>query len=374
MNISRRKAMLAAGTSVGLSRFGSLNSWSSPGTGHSACSITPVGFDQVWIWEDEPEDQEGTVDSREFDVTVGVRWKSGGTVRNLMSSTVAPIQFPEQQIVSVEVKHPAGAEARLVALSESCGQLQVTAPVMERGQEIEAKAVYRMKLSRFCPHYSADQFPAKQEVSADIRQMYLGNSPGIRSDLNAVKQVVDQVRSRHEHPWQTANKFHGWVWENIDGKPGAYTSVREALSSRVGDCEERAGVFIALCRAAGIPARLVWVPNHSWAEFCLFDEAGKPHWIPAHTAAYNWFGWTGAHELVLQKGDRIRMPGKDSVVRLVMDWYSFEGRRPTIEFFGSMTPVASQGKDPGPGKRKKNEHGGWDLVCEHPAKGRIRGA
>ena len=47
---------------------------------------------------------------------------------------------------------------------------------------------------------------------------------------------------------------------------------------------------------------------HNWAEFYLLDEQGEGHWIPAHTAAYSWFGWTGAHELVIQKGDNIRPP------------------------------------------------------------------
>ena len=44
-------------------------------------------------------------------------------------------------------------------------------------------------------------------------------------------------------------------------------------------CEERAAVFIAFCRAVGIPARLVWVPSHNWAEFFLVDNDGKGQWI-----------------------------------------------------------------------------------------------
>ena len=81
-----------------------------------------------------------------------------------------------------------------------------------------------------------------------------------------------------------------------------------SLRRRTGDCEELAGIFVALCRSAGIPARLVWVPNHNWAEFYLTDHEGQGHWIPAHTSCYTWFGWTGVHELVIQKGDRLSVP------------------------------------------------------------------
>lgn len=335
-------------------------------------SITPVVRDGVWIWDEPPEGQQGYLDGREFDVSVGVRWKSAGSARNLAGATVAPVAFPEQEVTQFEIRKTDGCDAQVVSLTETAGQLQVTAPVIERGQTIEAAAVYRLKLYRVCPRYQADQFPAEQEVPRTIADMGLGNSPGIRSDLNAVKRIVDAISSRHDHPWETAKKFNTWVWENIRGMPGDYTSVRAAIENGVGDCEERAGVFIALCRAAGIPARLVWVPNHSWAEFCLLDHDGVPHWIPCHTAAYNWFGWTGAHEVVFQKGDRVKTPGKNETVRLINDWYSFQGRRPTIEFFGSLTPVATGDDDPGPGKRKKDGRGAWDLVGDHPADKTIR--
>ena len=282
MKITRRNAMLATAATVGLSQ----SSW----PGSRICSrfgpqivhsITPVGFDGVWIWEDQPEDQEGMVDSRKFDVSIGIRWKTDGTVRDVMSSTVAPVAFPEQQIVSFEIQKSDGCDATVVPLSETAGQFQVFAPIMERGQEIEAKAVYRLRISRVCPHFDESRFPAEQTVSEAIRKEFLGNSPGIRSDLTSVQKIVDSLVSRHEHPWRSARKFHSWVWENIEGKPGKYTSVREAMSSRVGDCEERAGVFIALCRAAGIPARLVWVPitvgPNSVSSMDKAKRTGLPH-------------------------------------------------------------------------------------------------
>ena len=110
-------------------------------------------------------------------------------------------------------------------------------------------------------------------------------------------------------------------------------------------------VFVALCRAAGIPARLVWVPNHNLAEFYLADKEGTGHWIPAHTACYFWFGWTVPYELVLQKGDRIPdVPDRNRSFRLLEDWMRWGGRHPRVRFTGKLlpqpTPTAS---DAGPG-------------------------
>ena len=169
------------------------------------------------------------------------------------------------------------------------------------------------------------------------------------------------------HPWAKAERFYQWVWENIKGKPGTYTSVSEAIRKKVGDCEERAGVFVALCRAADIPARLVWVPNHCWAEIGLFDDQQSFHWIPIHTAAYSWFGWTGVHELILQKGDSIPVYGKKRPERLVSDWHQWKGTQPKIEFLASVKPVESESQPAGPGAREKQSTGQWKLIGTHPA-------
>jgi hypothetical protein len=139
------------------------------------------------------------------------------------------------------------------------------------------------------------------------------------------------------------------------------------LENRVGDCEEMAAVFVALCRSMSIPARLVWVPNHNWAEFYLEDEKGTGHWIPAHTACYSWFGWTGVHELVLQKGDRAYVPEQHKKIRLLEDWSQWSGGKPRSQFSAEIKPLPpSEGQDAGPGHRIKDKTGEWKVAGDHP--------
>jgi transglutaminase-like putative cysteine protease len=62
----------------------------------------------------------------------------------------------------------------------------------------------------------------------------------------------------------------------------------EVLRTRVGDCNEHTALFVALARAAGIPARisvgLVSVRNafyyHAWPEVYLDEGNGRGLWLP----------------------------------------------------------------------------------------------
>ena len=274
------------------------------------------------------------------------------------------MELPEQTILDVKVQ-PQGCEAGLRQLAEQAGQLLLAADSIQAGQVLSAVATYRISLRKEYHGYAKDQFPARQQFSKQF-QTLLFDSPGIQTRFDEVRKLAGTVGQVTDHPWDRAHSFYEWVWENIKSRPGKYTSVVAAIRDQVGDCEERAAVFVALCRITGIPARLVWVPNHNWAEFCLNDEKGQPHWIPAHTSCYAWFGWTGAHELVLQKGDRIFVPEKRQPQRLLADWAQWQGARPKVRWAAELTPLPPESLgDAGPGHRRKDEKGEWVVIGKH---------
>ncbi|MGB2908142.1 MAG: transglutaminase-like domain-containing protein [Candidatus Aminicenantaceae bacterium] len=90
--------------------------------------------------------------------------------------------------------------------------------------------------------------------------------------------------------WDAAKRLSSWVAEEIGyGIPGG-GSARNTYDLRQGECGAHSRLFAALCRAVGIPARVVWgcmyVPNnngnfgqHAWNEVFM-GEAG---WLPIDT-------------------------------------------------------------------------------------------
>jgi transglutaminase-like putative cysteine protease len=118
--------------------------------------------------------------------------------------------------------------------------------------------------------------------------LYLAPEPLIESDdpdiraeaANAVREATD-VRVRAERLTRYVNGL-------LEKKPTvSIPSAREVLRTRVGDCNEHTALFVAMARAAGIPARiavgLVFVRGafyyHAWSEVYL-DEGGRGLWLP----------------------------------------------------------------------------------------------
>ena len=78
--------------------------------------------------------------------------------------------------------------------------------------------------------------------------------------------------------------------EEIDYVEGPDKGAIETLRDGQADCQGRSMVFIALCRANKIPARMVWVDGHAYAEFYLEHAEGKGHWYPVESAGTRAFG------------------------------------------------------------------------------------
>ena len=96
--------------------------------------------------------------------------------------------------------------------------------------------------------------------------------------------------------------------------------LQKRLTEGRGDCEEMTSLFVALCRNARVPARMVWIPDHCYPEFYLEDADGEGFWFPCQAAGTRQFGRMDEYRPVLQKGDRFKVPEKKVPVRYVSEF------------------------------------------------------
>ena len=93
----------------------------------------------------------------------------------------------------------------------------------------------------------------REKFAADLAPTIFAQSADER-----VRKLAAEIVGDERDSYQAAQKINRWVYQNIR-KVGtaALSNAVETLESRQGDCTEHTVLFVALCRAAGIPAREV---------------------------------------------------------------------------------------------------------------------
>jgi len=136
---------------------------------------------------------------------------------------------------------------------------------------------------------------------------YLKRSQYVESDDPCVVALAKQAVGSEKDAWKAAKKIEKFVSEHVSDKnlSVGYASAAEVARSRAGDCSEHAVLAAAMCRAVGMPARvvagLVYADSfgdeqnifgpHAWAEVSIagkwygLDATGAPRgFAPDHIA------------------------------------------------------------------------------------------
>jgi hypothetical protein len=101
--------------------------------------------------------------------------------------------------------------------------------------------------------------------------------PLLQSDAPEIRGLAKEVVGNEKNSFKAAQKLLDWTHRKLEkAYVPAVSNALEVFKSRKGDCGEHAALFVALARAAGIPARPVvgityWPPGngfgyHAWAE------------------------------------------------------------------------------------------------------------
>lgn len=108
--------------------------------------------------------------------------------------------------------------------------------------------------------------------------------------------------------WQRVEALYDYARDTVEYLEGPDKSAVRALKDRKGDCQAISALFVAMCRTAKIPARIVWVHDHNYPEFYLEDAEGNGHWYPCESSGLRAFGQMPTIRTILQRGDNFRVP------------------------------------------------------------------
>lgn len=243
----------------------------------------------------------------------------GGEATGIVATCPLPVDWPEQSIkVLAEDVSDNVSRVTYKELDGAVRQMIITVPRLQVGET--ARVVIRLEVDKFWIEAPRDPTTLSRptKLNGDLRS-YLQPSPYIESRDRKIQSLAKELLDGDAPAWQQVEGLFDWIRDNIEYRfDENIKSCVQALDDGVGDCEEMSSLFIATCRAAGIPARAVWIPGHTYPEFYLVDAQGQGHWFPCQIAGEGHdFGRMPEYKPILQKGDRFRITGARTPQRYV---------------------------------------------------------
>lgn len=142
------------------------------------------------------------------------------------------------------------------------------------------------------------------------RQRYLLPETLIESDDPEIVEQARRIVGGATDARTRAERLVREVNAMLDKKPTvSLPSAKEVLRTKVGDCNEHTALYVALARAAGLPARinvgLAMVRGafyyHAWPEVWIDDGPSRGYWLPVDPT-FNQFPADATHLRLLQGG------------------------------------------------------------------------
>lgn len=106
---------------------------------------------------------------------------------------------------------------------------------------------------------STDTPQTGQPGPAQVGEEYLRANPLINSEAPVVVQRMREAVKAQTDPWMKAVAIEEWVAKNLKDKnfSTAFAPAEEVARELTGDCTEHGVLTAAMCRAAGVPCRVV---------------------------------------------------------------------------------------------------------------------
>jgi transglutaminase-like putative cysteine protease len=246
-----------------------------------------------------------------------------GPCRDIVAMVAVPLECPEQQVRIVDEDFsPEVRDVSYRMLGDGARQMLISIPALPDGATARAVLTVEVSTRPILPPEETASLKIPKRIDRKIR-MFTNGSPYIEVKHRKIKalnkEILDEVDPAAT-AWDKVEAIYDAVLERVEYVEGPDKSALEALADGQSDCQGRSMLFIALCRANKIPARMVWVDGHAYAEFYLERAEGQGRWYPIESAGTRAFGEMPLARPILQKGDNFSVPERKERLRYASDY------------------------------------------------------
>ncbi len=272
---------------------------------------------------------------------VGVQIKTGrSSVKGMLVTIPVPTDWPEQKVTIVEENLPPSIRDVQYRDVEQCvKQLVAKIPSIPANELVEMTVIFQVTTQQINGPTDTTMFKIPNPVPREVRD-FLGVSPQISFRNAKFRAQVKEITAGKDSAWQQVQSIADWIRDNIEYREAETTDTLSTFRKKQGGAEDLVGLFVAMCRAHKVPARMVWVEGHQYAEFLLVDAAGGGHWFPCQIAGIPEFGSISEPRIILQKGDNIKVPEKSERQKFVAEFVTASGVvKPQVNFIRQLLPA-----------------------------------
>ena len=262
----------------------------------------------------------------------GIVFEPGTAMNYALVSVPVPMEWKEQRIVSInEEKMDASLASQIEYRNLPGGAREMRLQLwnVHLTKPLEIVVAFELQNYELLPPENPSRYVIPKNVPVNVKQ-YLYPSPMIEANEGIFKKMYNDITKERNTDWDKVEALYSFVQNNVKydntawSRPakGALSVVKKPNGQWTADCKDMSCLFVALCRAGKIPARIVRVPEHCYAEFYLeLKQEGRTgnnrgalppgFWFPCQVSGTYSFGGIPEKRVILQKGDSFPHPDVD---------------------------------------------------------------
>ncbi len=322
---------------------------------HSAAVVIALAFSAASAFAQIQEDAEPAAAGPRFGEPQVTRFRVGaeitanrGACRGIVAMVTVPLECPEQdvEILNEDFSSEVGGVTYRM-LQGGARQMLISVPLLPAGATARAYITTEVTTRTILPPEETDHLKIPKRVDRKLR-IFTNGSPYIEVKHQRIRSLSKEIQKDLDADatdWEKVEAMYDYVQENVDYVEGPDKGAIETLRDGQADCQGRSMVFIALCRAMKVPARMVWVDGHAYPEFYLEHAEGEGQWYPCESAGTRAFGEMPLARVILQKGDNFSVPERKERLRYASDYMigvqTPGGGKPSVKYLREPLTVSN---------------------------------
>ena len=177
-----------------------------------------------------------------------------GTVTDIEVDVAVPENLPNQELLSDVRFLPAPARIVKDRWGQPCAVFQPGTARAEDKAEVGYNVDVKVSAIRYL--IIPEKTGKLSDIPRDIRQKYLGDGARYRVSSPFIRETAKKIVGEEKNPYWIMRKIYDFLIGKLEYEMAGGWDVPEVVLNRgKGSCSEYTFSFVALCRAAGLPAR-----------------------------------------------------------------------------------------------------------------------